>query len=110
MATRGSRRALVDRGGSPMRGIGWGELQLSVCGFGEVIPGEALCKLSHGEEMPDDITVFTAGQGGWQRGEVGTDLPWEEARGFWSGSTDGWEAGNSLALQSLWSLKAVDQE
>lgn len=58
-----------------------------------MMPGEALCELSHGEEMPGGVTVFAAGRGAWQRGEVGTEYHWRE-HGGWSAILDGWRAKN----------------
>ena len=58
-----------------------------------MMPGEALFKLSHGEQIPGGIPVFAAGQGAWQGGEVDTEYHWRE-HGHWSGGIDGWRARN----------------
>lgn len=59
------------------------------------MPGEALCKLSYREKMPGDATVFAAGQGGWQRGEVGTDCLGKRHR---SRRTGCWESSSFAVL------------
>lgn len=57
-----------------------------VCGFNEVMSGEALRHLSRGEEMPGGVTALAAGRGGWQRGEVGTNCLGKRRRAFGLGA------------------------
>lgn len=73
-----------------------------------MMPGEALCKLSYREEMPGGATVFAAGQGGWQRGEVGTSCLGKRHRVFGPGALMAGGLGILLRLcspcghESLW--------
>lgn len=61
MAEQWLSGGLVDRDTFPGRV----ELHLSVDKVNAMVPGEALCLLYHGEEMPGGAMVLAAGQGAW---------------------------------------------